>query len=342
VIGSLGLFLDMRNFLALSIGIMLSVVVFAETATANSEFWAQEWPMTDFSKTDVDFQEILSGGVQKDQIPAIDNPQFISVADATHLTSTEPVIGVVIDGEARAYPLQVLMWHEIVNDQIGDVPIAVTFCPLCNASIVFDRRIKHPEKGDMVLDFGTTGKLRNSDLVMYDRQTESWWQQFLGEAIVGELLGAELEMIPVRIESFAKFKERMPEGQVLVPNDNDARRYGVNPYNGYDSLQQPWLYRGALPERAAPLSRVVVAEGKAWALDFLRSSKRIETEDGLILEWEKGQNSALDATVIGEGVDIGNVTARRKKEGGYVDVLYTVDFAFAHNAFHPDVPIIDE
>ncbi|MBL4806495.1 MAG: DUF3179 domain-containing protein [Rhodobacteraceae bacterium] len=330
----------MKNFQKICTGLLLLALFLPRLALADPDFWAHAWPRTDFSKTDVAFTEIMSGGVQKDQIPAIDNPLFIPVADADHLKPTEPVIGVVIDGVAKAYPLQVLMWHEIVNDVIAGVPITVTFCPLCNASLVFDRRIQHPEKGEMVLDFGTTGKLRNSDLVMYDRQTESWWQQFLGQAIVGELLGAELKMIPVRIESFAKFKERMPDGQVLVPNDNSVRKYGVNPYRGYDSLPQPWLYQGAFPDPVAPLSRVVVAEGKAWALDFLRASKRIETDDGLILEWEKGQNSALDASLIGEGVDIGNVTARRKKADGYEDILYTVDFAFAHYAFHPETPII--
>ncbi len=147
-------------------------------------------------------------------------------------------------------------------------------------------------------------------------------------------------MIPVRIESFAKFRERYPEGQILIPQDEKFRRYGMNPYQGYDSAWQPFLYDGDLPPDVAPLSRVVVADGRAWALDFLRDKKRIETEDGLLLEWEEGQNSALDAAVIGEGVDIGNVTVRKKTTNGYQDILYTVDFAFAHHAFHPDQPII--
>ena len=309
-------------------------------SAADPSFWKHEWPKTDFSKASVSFSEIFSGGPPKDGIPAIDNPQFVAVADLEDIKGTEPVIGLVVNGQARAYPLRVLMWHEIVNDEIGGVPVSVTFCPLCNASIVFDRRYEHPEKGKMVLDFGTTGKLRNSDLVMYDRQTESWWQQFTGEAIVGELLGASLKMIPVRIESFQKFKERMPKGQVLIPNDNGVRDYGLNPYVGYDSLQTPFLYRGEMPSKVAPLSRVVASEGKAWSLDFLRAKKRIETKGGLILTWEKGQNSALDSRIIGEGVDIGNITVTRMKDGKEEDVLYTVDFAFAHFAFHPDVEII--
>ncbi|MDF2366938.1 DUF3179 domain-containing protein [Sneathiella sp.] len=332
----------MRQIYALLILCFLASFLGAAPATATPELWAKFWPDTDFSKSEVPFDEIRNGGVPKDGIPAIDNPSFIPVSEADHLKPTEPVIGVVVEGEAKAYPLQVLIWHEIVNDEIGGVPIAVTFCPLCNASLVFDRRITHPSRGNMILDFGTTGKLRHSDLIMYDRQTESWWQQFVGRAIIGELAGMELRMLPVRIESFARFRERMPSGQILVPNEKNFRRYGTNPYQQYDSAWQPFMYNGDLPENIPPLSRVVVADGRAWALDFLREEKRIETPDGLILEWEKGQNSALDAALIGEGVDIGNVTVRRRTETGYKDILYTVDFAFAHYAFHPETRIIVE
>ncbi|USG60205.1 DUF3179 domain-containing protein [Sneathiella marina] len=329
------------KFLKCILLLPLAVMMLAPAlAWADPDFWSGQWPNTNFDKTEIDYREILSGGVPKDGIPAIDSPKFIPVAEAGHLTATEPVIGVIVDGEAKAYPLQVLMWHEIVNDEIAGIPISVTFCPLCNASLVFDRRVDDPERGEMVLDFGTTGKLRNSDLVMYDRQTESWWQQFLGRAIVGDLTGLELKMIPVRIESFAKFKERAPQGSVLIPEDDGFRRYGMNPYQGYDSLHHPFLYEGAVPDEVAPLARVVVAEKQAWALDYLRSVKRIETPDGLVITWEKGQNSALDAAVIGEGVDIGNVTVQRKMKDGYEDVLYTVDFAFAHFAFHPETPIV--
>ena len=138
-----------------------------------------EWPKTDFSKTLVDLSEIQSGGPPKDGIPPIDEPSFDSADEAdTWLDPREPVVVVSLNQQVKAYPLQILTWHEIVNDELGGVPISVTFCPLCNATIVFDRRL-----GERVLDFGTTGRLRKSDLVMYDRQTESWWQQFTGQAI---------------------------------------------------------------------------------------------------------------------------------------------------------------
>ncbi len=129
----------------------------------------QEWPNTDFSRAEVAFREILSGGPPKDGILAIDDPHFSPVPQGGDLyADREPVMSVRIDGEARAYPLSILMWHEIVNDTLADTPISVTFCPLCNSGIVFDRRVEGIET-----TFGTTGKLRNSDMVMYDRLTES-------------------------------------------------------------------------------------------------------------------------------------------------------------------------
>ena len=155
-----------------------AVLALPAAAAANPMFWAGEWPNTDFSRHSVDLAEIMSGGPPKDGIPSIDDPRFVPVSEVTDLTDTEPVIGVTVNGEARAYPLGIITRHEIVNDTIGGVPVTVTYCPLCNSSIVFDRRVD-----GQVLDFGTTGKLRNSDLVMYDRQTESWWQQFSGKEI---------------------------------------------------------------------------------------------------------------------------------------------------------------
>ena len=157
-------------------------------AHASPERWKVEgWRKTDFTKSKIAFGEILSGGPPKDGIPSIDKPKFVALDAVKDLKHNTPVIGLEINGDARAYPLRVLTWHEIVNDTVGGTPVTVTYCPLCNAAIVFARKV-----GDRVLDFGTTGKLRKSDLVMYDRQTESWWQQFTGEAIVGAYVGTAL------------------------------------------------------------------------------------------------------------------------------------------------------
>ncbi|MBI4182841.1 MAG: DUF3179 domain-containing protein [Proteobacteria bacterium] len=314
--------------LALVVGLAAFAAVPAAEAPPS---WAREWPRTDFSKRLVDLAEILSGGPPKDGIPAIDGPAFVPVSEAKGLGPSDPVIGVAVNGDARGYPLAVLIWHEIVNDVVGGVPVSVTYCPLCNSGIVFDRRLD-----GRVLDFGTTGKLRNSDLVMYDRQTESWWQQYTGEAIVGELTGARLDMLPSRMESFARFARRFPNGKVQVPSNPGIRAYGTNPYAGYDRADWPFLYRGRAPEGIAPLARVVAAEGRAWSLDLVREKGTIEVGD-LVIRWEPGQSSALDSRLIAEGRDVGNVTVqRRTPSGGLEDVVHDVTFAFTFHAFHPE------
>ena len=320
------------SFRAPGLAIVLSLVVLAG-ATANPASWKSEWPKTDFSKRSVAFSEILSGGPPKDGIPAIDEPKFASIekAQKSGLADREPVIAVAIKGDVRAYPLRILMWHEIVNDTVGGIPVAVTFCPLCNSAVVFDRRID-----GKTLSFGTTGKLRNSDLVMYDRQTESWWQQFLGEGIVGTMTGKRLTMVPVRVESFARFKARKAKDKkVLIPNDPSIRNYGGNPYARYDSRSRPYpFFRGKLPNGVPPLERVVVVGKEAWALSLLREKKRIEKGD-LVITWETGQASALDTPIIRDGRDVGNVVVQRKTKDGLVDAVHDVSFAFAFYAFHP-------
>ncbi len=317
---------------------LAGLLAFGPFAGAQPAGWRSEWKQTDFSKTSVGFDEIRSGGPPKDGIPPIDDPKFVPVAEVEGLADTEPVIGLIINGDARAYPLSVLIWHEIANDTVGGVPVTVTFCPLCNAAVVFDRRA-----GGRVLDFGTTGKLRNSDLVMYDRQTESWWQQFIGEAIIGEMTGTRLKMLPSRVESFARFRARAPDGKVLVPNNPSMRNYGGNPYVGYDSRATPFLYSGAMPENVAPLSRVVsLGRRGAWSFELVRRLGEVKLDDGIVIRWEPGQNSALDGPIIAESIDVGNITVQRVTASGAEDVVHGVDFAFAYHAFFPESKIHTE
>jgi len=321
----------------------LLLVGTTQGAGADPAQWRREgWTKTDFSKTRIGWHEILSGGPPKDGIPAIDKPTFKPVTDDKELTATDPVIGLAIAGDARAYPLRILIWHEIVNDTVGGLPVTITYCPLCNSAVVFDRRLS-----PHVLDFGTTGKLRNSDLVMYDRQTESWWQQFTGEAIVGTLTGSELKMLPARLESFADFRARHPEGKVLVPNDPGKRSYGRNPYVGYDIGAAPFLYRGDFPKGIEPMARVVVVRSgsgapKAVALELLRRKGRLVLDD-VELAWQAGQASALEHREVAKGRDVGTVTASVKSaDGGRRDVPYDVTFAFVVHAFHPDITILKD
>ena len=239
---------------AIVTSLLLAAVAFSGIASAFEIKNTSEWPKTDFTNSSVDQSEILSGGPPKDGIPAIDNPSFVDTVEASEwLGEKEPVISLEIDGIARAYPLQILMWHEIVNDEIGDTAVSVTFCPLCNASIVFDRDLD-----GVRYDFGTTGRLRRSDMVMYDRQTESWWQQFTGEAIIGELNGIKLKQIPSNIVSFSAFEKQFPNGQVLSKDTGFRRSYGRNPYAGYDDINSsPFLFRGKIDERLRPMERVL-------------------------------------------------------------------------------------
>ncbi len=320
---------DRHPLAALVLGFAV-VVAFTGGAAGQSMFWKMSWPKTDFSKHSVDFDEIMSGGPPKDGIPSIDDPKFVPQADYKGIVETEPVISLEIGGAAKAYPLRILIWHEIVNDTLGGVPVTVTYCPLCNSAIVFDRRLD-----GRVLDFGTTGKLRNSDLVMYDRQTESWWQQFLGEGIVGEMTGKRLKMLPARVESLARFRARHPAGLVQVPTHPGMRDYGRNPYAGYDGSALPFLYRGAMPKGIAPMAYVVAIGNEAWPLELVRKNK-IVTTDRYRLSWTPGQNSALDSGEIAKGRDIGNLVVERNAGGGWVDAVHDLTFAFVFHAFVPD------
>ena len=265
---------------------------------------------TDFSRHTVPLDDIASGGPPRDGIPPVDEPAFVAPAVADPwLADREPVIAVSHDEVAKAYPLQILIWHEIVNDTVGGEPLTITFCPLCNSAVAFKRRL-----GSRVLDFGTTGRLRHSDLIMWDRQTESWWQQLTGEAIIGALAGERLEAVPANIVSYAAFKETHPQGLVLARPVGLHRDYGRNPYTGYDDIDSlPFLYQGEHDPRLPPMERVVaVSRGevdKAYPYRALLADKRVvdDTLAGqrIVVLYSHGTASALDASRIAEARDAG-------------------------------------
>ena len=315
-------------FRSISLALALVVAMGGGAALADPNFWKHEWPETDFSRTSVaNWSEILSGGPPKDGIPALSDPDFIPVTRESRIAGREPVITVEIDGQTpRAYPIRYLTWHEIVNDRIGNLPVAVTFCPLCNSALTFDRRVK-----GRVLTFGVSGKLRNSDMVMYDRETQSWWQQALGQGIVGEMNGVELRMIASWMESWDQFKARNPQGLVMARPDH-TRDYGRNPYVRYDSSKRPFLYSGERPPHGIePLERVVRVGARAWPMERLRRAGEI-SEAGVVISWVAGQASALDAGQIAQGKEVGTI---RVREGAGRDVAHDVMFAFAFHAFWP-------
>ena len=331
--------------LAILASAMMQAVLFPQPSAAKEirllgsacqaapSFIERAWPDTDFSRCTVPLDEIISGGPGKDGIRSIDSPEFAPIQQTT-LADNEPVISVTIAGETRIYPLQILTWHEIVNDQIADVPIAVTYCPLCNASIVFDRRLK-----DRILDFGTTGNLRLSDLVMYDRQTESWFQQYTGTGLFGALAGQQLDVLPARLESISEAKRQSPDGRILIPPKGFLRPYGANPYLGYDTSPFPFLFSGTVPPGVKPLEYVVIADDRAWALSYVQDQGHI-VDQGIEISWRPGRASALDSRQLAEGRDLGSVIVERVTEAGKTLFPYKISFAFVWFAFNPEADII--
>lgn len=313
------------------IGLMLLLIPASQVSSQGASQLNREFPQLDLSKSSVDLAEIQSGGVPRDAIPAIMDARFLPASEIKDLSDDEPVIFLVGQCGAFAFPYRILIWHEIVHHDHCGVPVAVTYCPLCNTSMVFDRRVD-----GKIFSFGTTGRLRHSDLVMYDHQTESFWQQFTGEAIVGTMTGQMLAAVPARIEAWRLFREEFPQGQVLVPNDTNTRAYGGNPYQGYDSAPAPFLYRGKLPQNIEPMARVVRVGPRAWSLAYVQRNTPVITDGGLRIEWIAGQNSALDSRRISRGRDIGNVRVTRARD----DVAYSIDFAFAFFAFYPQGELI--
>lgn len=272
---------------------------------------ADSW-RTDFSRTTIDLAEVVSGGPPKDGIPAIDRPRFVTVAEASWLTPREPVVVVIAGGRMKIYPLQILIWHEIVNDVVGALPVAVTYCPLCNTALVFDRRLD-----GRLLDFGTTGRLRHSDLVMYDRQTESWWQQATGEAIVGSLAGQRLIPVEAHLVAWSMARRYYPDAMVLSRETGYQRPYGHNPYLRYDGEKQQPLraFFSRKPDPRLPaMERVVTLDlaGAAVAYPFSRLRREAVIQDSaggepVVIFWAAGTASAVDADEFGRGRDVGAV-----------------------------------
>ena len=268
------------------------------------------WHRTDFSRRTVPLSEFVSGGPGKDGIPAIDRPRFTGIRAAEpFLENREPVAVVELAGRTRAYPLAILIWHEIVNDEIAGEPVAVTYCPLCNSTVAFDRRVDGRE-----LEFGTTGALRNADLVMYDRQTQTWWQQLTAEAVVGKLTGRRLEVLPSQILNWSAFKRLHPDGEVLSVETGYSRPYGENPYLGYDDPRSlpPTVGREA-DRTLPPKSRVAaVRTGPRSAAVFpffrLRREAPLNARVGgrpIVVLFDPTVTSPLDASTVWEGSRVG-------------------------------------
>ncbi|MCZ6615087.1 MAG: DUF3179 domain-containing protein [Chloroflexi bacterium] len=268
-------------------------------------YFGSHWK-TDFSKRTVSFDEIISGGPPRDGIPPIYDPVFVGIDRANEwMIDLEAVIVVQIGDDVRAYSQDSLVSHEVVDDVVGGRPIAVTWCPLCNTALAFDREVD-----GRVLTFGVSGLLRQSNMIMWDHETESWWQQGTGEAIVGSMAGMKLEFIPAQVVTWRDFKAAFPEGIVLAI---DTASHGFNPYVRYDS-GLPYLYSGAteVDSRLPVMERVVgVSVGedvRAYPFTELAKDRVVQETVGgqrLVLFYEPRGLSNLDSFKLEEARNVG-------------------------------------
>lgn len=275
---------------------------------------------TDTTKAIVPLSEITVV-LPRGAFPSIDNPPFLGrEAALNQFFEHEPVISVEIDGAAKAYSLNMLTMHEISNDELSGVPILPTFCPLCNSSVVYDRRFTH-EGQTYILDFEVSGMLRNSDMVMADKQTHTWWQQLNGMGIVGQFAGQELEIIPSLVISVEEFFDRYPDGRILSPDiETTAKeRYGKNPYVGYDDLEgkpyERFFQHDAIDDRLNPMERLIDLRTEKGVIVFPFSD--IEKQGVInytfkgthvVIFHKKGTVSVLDKGNIRESKAIGSAT----------------------------------
>lgn len=267
---------------------------------------------------------IRAGGPPRDGIPSIDAPRFIKAGEAHKLRDTDRVLGVTIKGLAKAYPVKVLNYHEIVNDRFGQLPVAVTFCPLCGSGVAFDARV-HGE----AREFGVSGLLYNSDVLMYDRASDSLWSQILGQAVTGPARGTELQTVPVRHTTWGEWRRRHPATLVLAEPRFAGRNYNVDPYVGYAESARIWAPVAHRDNRYRPKEVVVGAvangEARAWPFAELPDDRSVVTDSigGQTVRLEYDHAAQAAALLDEDGQEIPSFTA----------------FWFAWVAFHPDTSV---
>jgi hypothetical protein len=340
------------------IGGIAAAMVVAITAVVNS---SSQTPtdQPDGGKAIVRLDQIVSGGPPRDGIPSIDNPEFVSASDA-RLQDSDLVLGLDINGDVRVYPLDILVWHEIVNDVVGGEPVAVTYCPLCFTSQVFERTID-----GQVVEFGTSGKLYNSNLVMYDRASESLWSQSLGQAIAGENAGKKLERIPFDVAFWKDWKALYPESKVLSQDTGFSRPYGADPYGDYYTSPDILFPISHRDDRLGPKEIVVGLENdgtyRAYLLQQIEDSHVINDEisgksivlislhsfmvraydrvvDGVTVEFHYDNGNIVDQTgsmwnFDGEAVE-GEVKGKKLTR-----LPFDEGFWFEWVAFHPETEL---
>jgi hypothetical protein len=280
----------------------------------------------------VDPGQLVSGGPPPDGIPPVDRPRFVAADQVGWLTAAEPVAVVESGQQAKAYPLLILVWHEIVNDTVAGVPVAVTYCPLCNTAVSFRR----PVIDRAATTFGTSGKLYKSNLVMYDRATGSLWPQALGIAVTGELTGRRLERVATQIVSFADFRAAFPGGRVLSRHTGFDRPYGQNPYPLYDAEgAEPFLFKGRTDERLPAVARILglSEDDRHLAVPYTRlaaqanggvAAVNLELAGApLLVIWRSGATSALDRESIAASRNVGAAAGFSRRANGRALTFHT-------------------
>ncbi|NND01162.1 MAG: DUF3179 domain-containing protein [Acidimicrobiia bacterium] len=310
-----------------------SSVIPAQTAFPEGPSALDDASAEEFPEPLVDVSQIISGGPPPDGIPPIDDPEFLDVADHLDLyNDNAPVVALEINGDARAYPAAVMIWHEIVNDTVGGVPVTVTYCPLCNSAVTYGREINGSET-----TFGTSGRLFASALVMYDRATESMWTHFDGRAVVGLLTGTQLDVYGSPLMAWSEFRTIYPNGLVLdETKTGHSRDYGANPYVGYDDPDSsPFLFFGDLDSRARAKERVVgislAGVDAAYSLrtisgtgDTITVTEAAQGDTDFVIFWAPGQATALEGPSVQFGRDVGTVGAFIPRAGD-TSLTFTAD-----------------
>ena len=233
----------------------------------------------DYSRHSIPLDEISDGGPGKDGIPSIDNPHFLTIeeADQALMQNEDRVLGFVSNNQARAYPIKILNWHEIVNDRVGGNPVVISFCPLCGTGMVFDANVKNRN-----LKFGVSGLLYQSDMLLYDHQTESLWSQIKSEAVTGPMTGARLRLLVSTHTNWGTWKKKYPRTKVLSDKTGFQRSYDRDPYQGYESSSRLMFDVNLKDSKYHPKEKVIGIElgGKAKAYAFSELSRtRLPVKD---------------------------------------------------------------
>ena len=280
----------------------------------------------DFSKHSIPLDEIHDGGPPKDGIPALFDPQFIEAEEADYLKSPDRILGIVINGEVKAYPIRILNWHEMVNDRVGGKDVLITYCPLCGIGIAFDAKVN----GKRML-FGVSGKLYNSDVLFYDKETESLWSQLKMEAVTGTLTGQKLIPLPMVYTTWQDWKEKHPDTKVLSSKTGHFRDYERNPYEEYAKNQEilfPTSFKDKrLPAKTWVIGIIINGKAKAYSLTKLLNSPP------LIQDVIGGQEIEIEFDSTNQTVEV------KDKTGNLIPAIQS--YWFAWSAFYPETELYE-